>query len=259
MRAKQIIILTLFVFAFSPHHAFADQITIVADSWCPFTCDPGTPNPGYMIEIAQETFKKAGHTVVYKNVDWHNAVIEARKGKYTAIAGGYKSDAPDFVYPDKSLGTSQNIFFVKKGTAWKYSGVESLKKMKLGVAQGYSYSDDLDKYIAANKGKPSIYVAAGDKPVKDNIQKLMKGEINVFIEDPSVYGNFCGTSNQLEVLGAVQVAGSTGPAEKVYIAFSPANPKSKEYAAILSQGVDRMRASGELKKILGKYFLKDWE
>ncbi|HVN70601.1 MAG TPA: transporter substrate-binding domain-containing protein [Desulfomonilia bacterium] len=244
---------------FLPVHVSADQITIVADSWCPFTCEPGSESPGYMIEIAEHVFKKAGHTVVYKNVDWKKAIEETRKGKYTAIAGGYKSDSPDFVFPDKAQGVSQNVFFVKKGTAWKYTGIESLKKIKLGIVLDYSYSDQINKYISENKGKSSVYVAKGTTPIQENIDKLMKGEINAFIEDPSVYGNYCGSRNLIEVLGAVQTAGSDGLEEKNYIAFSPANPKSKEYASILSKGLDQMRASGELKKILSKYYMKDWE
>ena len=45
----------------------------------------------------------------------------------------------------------------------------------------------------------------------------------------------------------------------VYIAFSPANKKSAEYAAILDRGVERLRASGELDEIMAHYGLEDWE
>lgn len=45
----------------------------------------------------------------------------------------------------------------------------------------------------------------------------------------------------------------------MYIAFSPAISQSKEYARILSEGVDTLRKSGELKTILKKYGLDDWE
>jgi polar amino acid transport system substrate-binding protein len=42
------------------------------------------------------------------------------------------------------------------------------------------------------------------------------------------------------------------------MAFSPKNPKSKEYAKLLSAGIEQMRLSGELSKILAKYQLTDW-
>ncbi|HVN71277.1 MAG TPA: transporter substrate-binding domain-containing protein [Desulfomonilia bacterium] len=259
MKVKCFLSLFFFICIIYALPVSADQIVVIADPWCPFTCEPGSADPGYMIEIAQAVFTKSGHTVVYKNLEWKKAIEETRKGKYTAIVGGIKSDAPDFIYPDKSEGTSQNVFFIKKGTSWKYNGIDSLKKVKLGVIQGYSYSEALDKYIADNPGKPDVQVASGDTPLQQNIDRLMKGQIDVFIEDPSVYGNYCGSKNLIKVLGAIQAAGSDGPPEKIYIAFSPANPKSKGYATELSAGIVRMRKSGELKKLLSKYYLKDWE
>jgi polar amino acid transport system substrate-binding protein len=45
----------------------------------------------------------------------------------------------------------------------------------------------------------------------------------------------------------------------VYIAFSPGNPKSQEYAQILSKGIQQLRASGELATILKKYGMSDWK
>jgi polar amino acid transport system substrate-binding protein len=251
-----IVVLVLFII---PFQASADQITIVGDSWCPFNCEPDAANPGYMIEVAQQIFAKAGHKVTYKTVEWKKAIEETRKGKYTATVGGLKSDTPDFVFPDRAMGTSENIFFAKKGSSWRYSGMDSLKKIRLGVVEGYSYSDEIDRHIAANKGKPAVLQASGDDPLQMNIDRLMKGQIDAFIEDPSVYGSYCGTKKLLNVLGAVQAAGTTGPPDKIYIAFSPANPKAKTYAALLSSGVDQMRKTGELKKILAKYYVKDWE
>jgi len=45
---------------------------------------------------------------------------------------------------------------------------------------------------------------------------------------------------------------------KAFIAFSPAVPESKKYAQMLSKGIQSLRRSGELDKILGKYGQKDW-
>lgn len=259
MKSLKCFLLVAFVCILCPFRASADQITLAADVWCPYNCEPDSANPGYMIEVARQVFRQAGHTVAYRNAEWEKAIEDTRKGRYTAIVGGSKSDAPDFVYPTKSLGVSQNIFFARKGTAWKYTGIESLKKVRLGVAEGYSYNDEIDRYVTASRGKSCVWKATGDTPLQECIDRLMKGEIDTFIEDPSVYGNYCGSKGLVKVLGAVQTAGQTGQAEKIYIAFSPANPKSKEYAALLSAGIEKMRKTGELKKILARYYVKDWE
>ncbi|MNT92496.1 hypothetical protein D3C72_2337940 [compost metagenome] len=45
----------------------------------------------------------------------------------------------------------------------------------------------------------------------------------------------------------------------LYVSFSPANPKSPQYAALITKGISELRQSGELKKILDKYGVLDWE
>lgn len=92
----------------------ADTISIVADEWCPYNCSPESDKPGYMIEIAAAVFQKSGHTVDYKTINWSRAIDKARKGKYTAIVGTTKGDAPDFIFPDQEQGVTTNSFFVKR-------------------------------------------------------------------------------------------------------------------------------------------------
>jgi polar amino acid transport system substrate-binding protein len=50
-----------------------------------------------------------------------------------------------------------------------------------------------------------------------------------------------------------------GDPNPLYIAFSPSDPRSPAYAALLSEGVVRLRASGRLAAILARYGLADWE
>ena len=47
--------------------------------------------------------------------------------------------------------------------------------------------------------------------------------------------------------------------DSIFVAFSPANAKSKDYAQILGQGMDELRRSGKLKAILSKYGMEDWQ
>ncbi|MBT5829568.1 MAG: hypothetical protein HOH77_05165, partial [Candidatus Latescibacteria bacterium] len=48
--------------------AHADEITLVADTWCPYSCDPSSDQPGILIEVAKIILEQAGHTVVYKEM-----------------------------------------------------------------------------------------------------------------------------------------------------------------------------------------------
>lgn len=234
----------------------ADTITLKADYWMPFNGD-GKTETGYMLDIAKTVFERQGHKVVFGTTAWENALADARNGKCTAVIGAAVDDAPDFVYPDEEQGISIQIFCVKSGSPWKYAGIGSLKTVKLGVIQDYTYFKELDEYIAAF---PSVvHLATGDTPLQDNLQKLLKGELGAVVDDRSVLRY---TVAKMNLQGKVAFTTGVGEAvkpSKLFIAFSPKHPKSAEYAKSLSEGMTALRTSGELKKILAKYGLTDWK
>lgn len=237
--------------------AVADVISLRADEWCPYNCAPGDAKPGYMVEIAKKVFEAAGHPIDYQILNWARAIEETRAGKFTGIVGAAKGDAEDFVFPEEALGASINVFAVRKADTWTYDGIPSLSGRSLGAVRDYSYGDVIDKYIEANKGSATkIQVASGDNALEINLRKLQKGRLDTVVEGDYVLKY---TLAKLGMDNDIKVAGADAEADPIYIAFSPANPKSQEYAALLTKGLAELRASGQLQEILGKYGLKDWK
>lgn len=245
----------LLAFAACASTASAATITLVSDEWCPYNCTPGSDKPGFMIEVATKVFADAGHTVEYSIVPWSRAVEETRKGKYDGAVGATQGDTEGFVFPDNDLGLSANVFIAKKGSAWKFADMGSLSTISLGVIRDYSYGDELDAYVEQNaKDATKVQVASGEDGLGTNIKKLEAGRIGALVEDRNV------VEYELASLGkqaAYVEVGNLGE-DPLYIAFSPAKPTSAEYAKLLSDGIAKLRASGELAKILEKYGLKDW-
>lgn len=237
--------------------SMADTISIRADEWCPYNCEEGAADPGYMIEVANAIFGKAGHTVEYKTMPWARAIEDTRKGTFTAIVGAAVGDAEDFIFPQTVFGQSANGFCVRKGDSFKYGGVESFKGKVLGVIRDYAYDEDvIDEYIEKNKDNPKlVQVASGDDALDINLKKLTKGRVDVIIDDYSVL------RRTIKEMGAAdQYSCSEGiePTD-IFIAFSPANPKAKEFAATFDKGLAELRASGEFARILAVYGLEDWK
>jgi len=239
--------------------AAADEISIRTSIWEPYLGEPDAQHPGYMIEIVKAIFGKAGHTVDYQLIPRTRAIEETRKGSFTAIIGALKGDAPDFVFPRANIGLQRTAFFVKAGSKWKYTGISSLASVSLAVIADYAYGgeeDGLDAYIAANsQNRNLIQVAFGDNALETNIRKLLAGRAGAVVEDMTV---------MLAYLKSTGRAGQAVPAgqlesSEMYIAFSPANPKAKEYADLYDKGIAALRASGELARILAAYGLTDWE
>jgi len=234
--------------------ASADVITLAADKYPPYNDVQDSPNPGYVVEIAQRIFTKAGHEVKYVVVPWTPAIEETRSGVYNAIIGAFRNDAPDFVFPANEVGQCSFCFFISKETPWKYSGIPSLKGKKIGTIRGYSYTTELDPFLKDNH---DVEAAFGEDALEKNIRKLIGGRLDLVVEDKYV---FLSTANQLHIPPSeYRNAGALNADQSIYIAFGPGNPKSEEYARILSDGIDELRSSGELKAILAKYGLTDWK
>lgn len=236
--------------------AQADEIVLGADVWPPFIGKPGSDMPGYMLEVAEKVFAAKGHKIVFKEMPWSRAVKICRKGSIAGIAGAAVGDAEDFVFPEEPLGELENYAFVLADSSWKYDGAESLKKVKIGLIQDYDYGTEVNEYVKVNKDPKMVQFVTGNDPLEMNIKKLKAKRIDVVIECKPVFEY---VSKDMGLADKFKSAGSDGEADPVYIAFSPANPKSKEYAKILSDGTAEMRKSGELAKILTKYGQKDWK
>lgn len=232
----------------------AAEIIIVADEWPPYCGKAGSKFPGYGVEIAKKVFESAGHTFKYLNIPWTRAIIETRAGKYTAIIGAYKEEAPDFIFPEEEFGVSRYAFYGKRGSLWKYDEIESLQSKKIGLIKGYSYGKELNEYFEKNAQR--VQYVSGDDPLYQNIMKLLVGRFDTLIAGENVMTY---KIKEMGVVGEVINVGITDISGNLYVAFSPTNKTSIKYAKIFSEGIRNLKTSGGLDQILDRYGLKYWK
>lgn len=232
------------------------ELLIGSDEWLPYTGP--VENHGYMLEVAETVFARRGIQTTYKPAPWVRVLAAVRNGHMMAAAGMVKEEAPDFILPEEPLGTYNSSFFVLANDSWTYTGVESLHGKSLGVIKDYLYEDNLDRYIQENIDNPArIAMLQGDDPLRSNIRKLLTGRIDVLVESSTVF------YYKVKLMGLRASDFREIPLNKqprwLYIGFSPAHEKSREYAKILSEGVRALRQTGELTRILNKYGVTDWK
>jgi len=255
-------VLSVLIISCSLNITYAEEIVLGADEWCPMNCEAKSQEPGYMIEIARKVFAEKGHTIKYIVQNWSRCIKQARKGHVLdGIIGAARTDAQDFIYPSESLGISFDGIFMLKSKQWKYNGLKSIidQKKTLGSIKDYGYEDAVTEWI--NKNNNNNHIAHGDDPLDQLIKMLLKGKIHAFVEDPNV-GKYIINNKKLKnkIIYKGKLTAAIVP--DIHIAFSPHKTKKKkslEYAKILSDGIIKMRKSGELAKILDKYGLKDWK
>ena len=251
------IVLTLFLFSlFIPSVALSQTITIVADDWCPYNCEPGSDSPGYIVELAHEIFTSAGFRLEYKYVPWARALKEVTKGTYGGAIAATPKEMPNGIFPEEELGYYANDLIIRKGDPWRFKNIDSLKRVKLGAIKDYNYGKQMDAYIEKHMNSTAVQVLSGNNCVERNLRKLLDSRIDVYLEDRNVAFY---TAKQMNIIDEIEFGGTEGKPIAMYIGFSSANPESKTYARLLSEGIKRMRKSGQLAKILKKYSVKDWK
>lgn len=239
--------------------ARADVITIRADEWLPYNGSSQMKPPGYMIDMAIAIAKANGHTVDYRNLPWENALEAARAGQIDCVVGAYKSDAEDFMFPEASWGKSGNVFWVLAESKWRFADIASLDGVRVGVAEGYSYGEELDAWIEEHKadsGKVMVVPVIGRAIVR-LLARLIGKHVDTIVEDSNVMAYALEQARMEE--GRIVSAGELGEAEDVYIACTPANPRGRQYADMFDRGTAQLRRSGQLAQILDQYNLEDWE
>jgi len=240
-----------------PATGCADVITLVADPWCPYNCTPESDQPGFMIEMAQSAFQQAGHQVEYRQVNWARAIKEVERGDYTGLIATSHANTPDFVFPESEQAVAQYCFFGLPQETWTYQGETSLPAVNIGVINEYAYGDEIDAYLEAHRQTERVQFMAGENALFQNIRKLLADRIDVILQDPNVM-HYTRRTAFPDNPPELKEVGCLSSIDLLYIGFSPNNPKSEEYAAILVKGIEELRQSGQLQEILNKYGVDDW-
>ena len=237
--------------------ALADAISIRADEWLPYNGPTSKKPPGYMIELAEKIAVANGHTITYATMPWDDAVAAVRRGGHDCVVGALKADAEGFAFPNESWGMSQSAFYTLDDSKWRYNGIDSLANVRLAVIEGYSYSEEVDAYIEKFKDDPAriVLISSAGRAQMNAVSRLISKKADVLVEDINVAKLTIGKLNLADRVVMADVA--TEP-EALYIACTPADPRGKKYADMFSEGIAKLRASGELATILDKYNLSDW-
>lgn len=237
--------------------AFAEPITFVSEAGCPYVCvddaspqNTGEPH-GLFVDLLRAVFESQGDQLNYSIVPPARAIVQVRDGEKM----GYltmKEAAPDLIYPEQPLIALKYVFWVKAGNHWRYEGVSSLQSVRVGTVLSYHYGSDLQAYFDQYANTDAVQSISGEDIVKRNIQKLMAGRIDTFIEEQYMVEY---TLQQMKIPPeTLQIAGSPQELEiLIYPGFSPALPNASEYVKRFSEGLQAIKQSGQWQRLLSQY------
>jgi polar amino acid transport system substrate-binding protein len=150
------------------------------------------------------------------------------------------------------MGTSSNCFFAPKSSKWTFTDVKSLEKITVAAISGYTYTPEIDAYLADPKNAKKVDVIGGDDALEKNIKKAAASRIDAFIEDKNVVSY---TAAQLKVADKIQNVGCA-KSVPISVAFSKKHPKAKEFVKIVNDHIAAMQKSGKFDALKKKYSME---
>lgn len=232
-----------------------NHLILVADAWPPYNNEADDAREGFMVDIAREILEPAGYRVEYRIVPWKRALDGGADGTYDGVVAPSPNEGPTLVFPKYHLGVSRTCYFVKKGNPWRYTGADSLAAVTVGAIRGYDYADWFNKYLAKHESDPDrVQLVSGKYPLVQNLRKLDAGHIDV------VAGNeytVLYAAHKIHMTDHIAVAGRDRDGSSCYLAFSPKRKDARHLAALVTKGIEEMRANGRLKAILETYGLNE--
>lgn len=255
MRTFFLFLVLALAFGAGPARAL-EPLTFVADEWCPYNCAPGEDPVGFVLDLVRRIYGDAGYEVRYKSIPWTRALHEVRTGTYDAVIAATGNEAPGLVYPVEPCGESDNAFYTRIGSPWRWAGVQSLASMRTAFIRDYDYGESFVQYLDEHKGSPMVLFSVEDDALARNLRLLARGRIDLVVADVNV-GRY--TIRAMGLGDVIEFNSREGIPEPVFVAFSPRRKDARRLADLYDEGIDRLRASGELAAILARYGLEDWK
>lgn len=228
------------------------DLKIAAIDWCPQICSK-SENSGYMVDIVNEIFKDSKYKVQIEIFPWSRAIKYVSEGIYYALLAPAKKEAPNLLYPIQPIGSQQMCFFTTKHNKWKYTGVNSLKNQKVGIAQDTSI-EELNAIVMSNP-ENFQFQPYHERFIKQNALKLLKGRIDSFIftKNTTIYAlKELGLNNKIINVGCVTKV-------PVFFAFSPKKINKVNVDSVISfidKRLITLEKNGVIHSLYQKYNIK---
>jgi polar amino acid transport system substrate-binding protein len=238
--------------------AHAEQLLFTTGDWQPYIFEKnGTVNstkPGFSVEIVNSVFANLGYDIAYKTIPFLRQIQEVEMGKFTALVGVYREEAPNLIFPQEPIGMTQNCFYTKAGNSWQYESLEDLSSAQIATVSGYTYGE-IDNYINANDNRVLKLTGSEVDMMKRLTQLVDSDRVTAFAQDVAVAEYFF----KVEGLESLYQKAGCLPSIETMIGFSPKDPRTSAFIQEFDTEIAKLRSSGELKKILARYEIADWK
>ncbi|WP_018690704.1 substrate-binding periplasmic protein [Algicola sagamiensis] len=247
-RLFQLNIIVAFMMSFSWAVHAADTVVLTNGEWPPFL-GKTIPKHGSSSDIVVQAFDKVGIKVKFEFYPWKRAIVYVENGeKDGSLVWQKNPEREKLLYFSDPVLVSKEVFFHLKGIgfSWKTYDDIAAKKLKVGAAIGYSYSEE---FANAEKSK-KINVKRVTKDLQ-NLQLLLGGRIDVAVINEFVGYEILRKNFKPEEIEKVTHYKDVPVNVSSYsLILSKKIPANKERIEKFNQGLKQLKDAGIVDKIM---------
>jgi polar amino acid transport system substrate-binding protein len=160
---------------------YSQKLVVISDSWPPYF-DITIESKGLAVEILEAALENKNYVFEYKEVPGIRAEGGVDRNNYDVLLNVWKSKEREkkFLFSDSYI-TNKLVFYKLKCDNFEFKNFDSLKGKKIGTRRGYYYDENL-------MNSEDFYLIPVNSSIQ-NLQKLISGRIDIFIEDKAVIEN----------------------------------------------------------------------
>ena len=229
--------------------AFSQEKTIVAaaDPWPPFV-DQKSPKDGLSLEVIRAAMKTQGYVVKMEYMPWARAEESVKNGTYDLLPDVWLTEERTQYLAFSDPYAANEVKFIKrKGDAFEYTDLQSLKGKTVGIVKGYGYGDAFSKSDLFKKEEvPDIITS---------VRKLLATHIDLTLEDQIVASTLISQVDP-SLLDRIEFTHGSLSTNNLYIAVGRKNPQQKEIIAAFNRGLSIIKGDGTYNRILESHGIK---
>ncbi|HJP29649.1 MAG TPA: transporter substrate-binding domain-containing protein [Candidatus Latescibacteria bacterium] len=225
-----------------------ERITVVVDqAYPPYMYGPADSTQGLYPEMIRAIFDRAGVKAEIVGLPWERALARGREGT-AAIGGIYRNEErlQTLDYSDPIFEETL-VLYVKKGSAFSFSGFGDLQGKVVGLNRGWSYGEDFDSIR-----KKGVFRTEEANDNLANFRKLIRGRIDCFIADELSASQII---HQQHLVDLVERAAQPAATNKAYVVLAKKTNK-KAVLEKFNRALGAMRKDGTYERLIGEFLGK---
>jgi polar amino acid transport system substrate-binding protein len=226
----------------------ADTLVLAAaNTWPTAYLDDGRPT-GMLVDLINEAYRRAGHSVEVKLMPWARCLKEAETGEVDGVFSSFKLPERErfLAFSKEALTTQVIVFFARPEWSLGFNGdLAALRDVKIGIIAGTSYGEQFD--AAVRDGV--LRNVEQTNSIESNLKKLVFGRVDLV---PSYRYVALDTARRLQLLTQIREISPPLDSVPTYLAFTKVRDlrkQSEDFDAAMAS----MKQDGTYDRIIGQY------